>query len=205
MTRNAIRIARLMKVSPHCHWCGILVIYYKPEFKERVPHNFATIDHLHSRFQMEKRLEAWRESMKKRDGSHYVLACWACNQRRSSEEVALRLEVSKHMAEDFSNLEDYAKGGSSQFVKFDEANTPIEGMYLGYELEDDSFNPGEKKVVYNIEINQEKKSLSSGSKRLARAVLGAKPEVGHFIKITKIPGATQYDTTFDVQTSDLPF
>lgn len=102
-------------------------------------------------------------------------------------------------------LEEFASGSAMGFIKFDEANEPIEGIYLGYAMEDDNFNPGLKKVVYNIEINQEKKSLSSGSKRLARALLDAKPVVGNFIKVTRILGATQYDTTYTVETSDLPF
>lgn len=105
----------------------------------------------------------------------------------------------------FDELAEYAKGGIGQYIKFDESNVPIEGIYLGYELEDDNFTPGEKKIVYNIEVSQEKKSLSSGSKRLARAVLAAKPELGNFIRITRVPGATQYDTTFEVVTSDIPF
>ena len=109
------------------------------------------------------------------------------------------------MAENYNELEEFARGGVGQYIKFDESNTPIEGIYLGYELEDDNFNPGEKKVVYNIEIGQEKKSLSSASKRLARAVLSAKPEIGNFIRITKIPGETVYDTLYQAETSDIPF
>src|SRR5437762_2332527 len=90
MTRNARRIIRLMEADPHCHWCGVEVIYYTPAWNERVPLNFATIDHFFSRFTMQKRLEAWRESMKRRDGSHYTLACWECNQKRAVDEAKER-------------------------------------------------------------------------------------------------------------------
>lgn len=112
----------------------------------------------------------------------------------------------ENMAEEnFDQLVEFAKGGGGQFIKFDDSMTSIEGLYLGYNLEDDSFNPGEKKAVYHFEINQDKKSLSSSSKRLARAIVAARPTPGCFIKVTRIPGSSQYDTKFEVQVSDTPF
>jgi len=86
MTRNARRIKKLMKRDPHCHWCGVEVIYYLVAIHEVAPPNFATIDHLISRFNMEERLRLLRESKKRKDGSHYVLACRKCNEARAAKE-----------------------------------------------------------------------------------------------------------------------
>jgi hypothetical protein len=105
--------------------------------------------------------------------------------------------------QDYSELEDFAKSGTAGYIKFDESGEPIEGVYLGFELEDDNFNPGEKRPVYNIEIDHDKKALGSSSKRLARAMLAARPKVGDFIRITRTGDG--YDTNYAVETSDIPF
>lgn len=104
----------------------------------------------------------------------------------------------------FADLEEFAKDKGSQYVKFgDTEDNVIEGMYLGYELEDDTFNPGQKRVVYLLEVDQMKKSLSSSSKRLAQAMLAAKPDAGNFIRITKT--GEEYTTDYTVEVSELPF
>lgn len=103
----------------------------------------------------------------------------------------------------FSNLETFARSGTGQYIKFDETGEPIEGIYLGYEMEDDHFNPGQKRIVYELEINNEKKALASGAKRLARAMLAAKPEVGNFIRITRL--GEGFETNYTVETSEIPF
>lgn len=100
-------------------------------------------------------------------------------------------------------LQDFAAGGfNSQYLKV-EAGVPIEGIYLGYTMEDDRFNPGKKRVVYEIEVNQQKKFLGSGSKRLAQAMLAADPTVGEFVRITR-KGAG-FETDYLVETQDIPF
>lgn len=98
-------------------------------------------------------------------------------------------------------------GNTGVFINFGQGdeNHPIEGIYVGCNIEDDPFNPGRQRMVYEIEIADETKSLVSGSKRLAQQMLDVNPEPGVFIKITRILGATQYDTTFKVETSPTPF
>lgn len=84
MTQNRKRVIRLMEKDPHCHWCGIEVVYwYVQEWgnngEGRMPANFATLDHIYDRFEIEKRFEAW----KNKDESRHVLACNGCNQKRN--------------------------------------------------------------------------------------------------------------------------
>lgn len=105
---------------------------------------------------------------------------------------------------EFDALSGFATGGG-QYIKFDDSNEPIEGLYVGYFIEDDPFNPGRQRVNYQIEIDQQERILASGSKRLAKEIAEKQPTPGSFIKITRVPGETQYDTTFTVETSDIPF
>ena len=100
-------------------------------------------------------------------------------------------------------LKDFAAGGASQYIKFDEYENVVEGIYIGYSIEDDNFNPGQQKVVYELEMANERKIISSGSKRLARAVLKSEPKEGQFIRITRT--GEGFDTNYEVTTSDIPF
>lgn len=107
-------------------------------------------------------------------------------------------------ANPLANLEEFAKGKSTTFIKFDDFDgEPIEAIYLGYAVEDDNFNPGEKKIVYELEINNERKALGSSSKRLARAMLAANVEAGNFVRITRM--GEGFETNYTVETSDIPF
>lgn len=106
-------------------------------------------------------------------------------------------------AASFEELEKFSQGGGSQYIRFSAETPTFEGVYLGYEFEDDTFNPGEKKVVYHIEIDRERKMLSTGSKRLARAIIAAKPVVGEFIRVTRV--GESFETDYKVETSELPF
>ena len=101
-----------------------------------------------------------------------------------------------------NDLQGFASGGDSQYIKM-ETGIPVEGLYLGYTMEDDKFNPGDKRIVYQLEIGQLKKFLGSGSKRLARAILAANPAVGEFIRITRV--GVGFDTNYKVETQDIPF
>lgn len=104
--------------------------------------------------------------------------------------------------QDFKQLQDFL--GDADFVSFDESNEPITGVYIGFEFVEDNFNPGKQKVNYLLEIENEQKALSSASKRLARAFIGAKPAIGNFIKITRT--GEGFDTQYKVEVSeDIPF
>lgn len=83
MRKTRQRREALMAADPHCHWCGTPVIYYTLSPREKVPSNFATIDHLNSR----------ASGPRPADGET-VLACNSCNQRRGYlEEQAQGIEV----------------------------------------------------------------------------------------------------------------
>ncbi len=89
---NRYRLMRdyLLELCPYCYWCGCKVVYFKrPEVplgtkEERLPDNFAIIDHLKSRY-----------FRKKGEECEKVLACNACNNRRSHEEQYLNEDYKK--------------------------------------------------------------------------------------------------------------
>ena len=76
---NARKRERMMAEDPHCYWCGIEVIYYELKPHEKMPFNFATIDHLYDKFDFDQRLAA----AKNHDETRHVLACNACNKKRN--------------------------------------------------------------------------------------------------------------------------
>jgi len=66
--------------NPHCHWCGKQTqVTNCPNGK--IPPDAATIDHLYSKY------DPRRWVRRKHGERHKVLACYACNQRRSIEET----------------------------------------------------------------------------------------------------------------------
>ena len=66
---------QLFEQDPHCHWCGCLTIWLDQD-GGAYPDNFATLDHLYTRYEMEKRVEL---------GNPFVLACNKCNHDRGAE------------------------------------------------------------------------------------------------------------------------
>lgn len=76
------RRAKMMGTDPHCHWCGVNVVYYQLRPGETTPDNFATIDHLYSRY------SSIRQTISDGKTKTLVLACNECNQKRSDEETA---------------------------------------------------------------------------------------------------------------------
>lgn len=80
MSNRAFKL-HLWEKNPHCHWCGELTeLTNCPDGK--IPNNAATIDHLYSRYDVRRWVKRKPGEVKK------VLACYACNQRRSIEETA---------------------------------------------------------------------------------------------------------------------
>lgn len=75
------RRATLMKSNPHCKWCGVKVIYFKLPKHQKMPANFATIDHIQSR------MNGPRPNVYGKQRT-LVLACHKYNQKRCDEEVA---------------------------------------------------------------------------------------------------------------------
>lgn len=92
--------------------------------------------------------------------------------------------------------------GNSQFLQFDEEGR-IEGSYLGCQLEDDNFNPGQQRVSYMFDMDGEQKGFGSSSKRLAKAFLKANPKVGETVRITRT--GEGFDTQYEVEVNPLPF
>jgi len=76
---NKRRKENLFREDPHCYWCGIEVINYPLADGERMPDNFATLDHL------DTRLSGNRGVIKNQ--TRTVLACSKCNFDRGVEEV----------------------------------------------------------------------------------------------------------------------
>lgn len=72
----------LFKKWPYCHWCARKLIITK-QAGGRLPENFATIDHLRSRLDPNRRARLARPQEERT-----VLACPACNNQRSKEENA---------------------------------------------------------------------------------------------------------------------
>lgn len=74
----------MWRADPHCHWCGKLTRLPAPRVKgvkHRQEHDWATLDHLVSRLEPSKR------QAHKTGERRWVLACFACNVRRSHEEM----------------------------------------------------------------------------------------------------------------------
>ena len=77
-TSKAERRHQLLARDPHCANCGVEVVYYKPRPHERLPDNFATLEHVNSR----------NQSVPRPLRGRLVLWCRRCNQERSEAEVA---------------------------------------------------------------------------------------------------------------------
>lgn len=66
----------LMKLHPYCTWCGCKLIYFSLKPHQKMPDNFATLDHFYSRISG------------KRYDPHFkqitmVLSCHKCNDERA--------------------------------------------------------------------------------------------------------------------------
>lgn len=70
----------LMAADPHCFYCRTEVVYYPLERHERMPDNFATIDHVNTRL-------AYPEGRPLNGDT--VLACHRCNSDRNKVELRL--------------------------------------------------------------------------------------------------------------------
>lgn len=81
-SQQARRRLNLWRKDPCCFWCEVVTVLPPPEFQGRKPtDDEATLDHVLSRYVREpgEQFPA---------GSNTVLACRACNLRRSAEEEA---------------------------------------------------------------------------------------------------------------------
>jgi hypothetical protein len=82
--RKHKKIGKLMKIDPHCYYCGIGLIWYKTTGNEKLPHNFATIEHLYDKYEPEKRREFHKKCQ-----SQTVISCFRCNQKRGEERTKM--------------------------------------------------------------------------------------------------------------------
>lgn len=88
--------------------------------------------------------------------------------------------------------------GPSQFLKFTPENDfTIEGIFRGLKVEDDQFNPGQKRLVIDIEVDGEIRKLGTGSKRLAKKLLSAKVTPGTHFKILRF--GEGFETNYEVR------
>ena len=73
---------KLWQADPRCHWCKrITRLLNIPEIQGPAPPDLATIDHLRSRYSLERFVKP------KIGESTKVLACYECNARRGIEET----------------------------------------------------------------------------------------------------------------------
>lgn len=77
------------------------------------------------------------------------------------------------------NLKQWARDNNPN-LKFEDGDV-IEGIYKGYTVVPDNFNPGKEKVRYEIEIEGKVKYWSSGSGAIAMQFDSAK--VGQMVSI----------------------
>ena len=75
---------KLWQNDPRCHWCHRKTkLLNIPEIKGPADPLLATLDHLHSRYFLDR-------FVKPKDGQPTkVLACYSCNSRRAREETSL--------------------------------------------------------------------------------------------------------------------
>lgn len=69
---------RLFRADPHCFWCGVETVL---ETSAQGQSDFATVDHLYSRWHPERKTRHVRG-----DGVLHVLACSSCNGERAGAE-----------------------------------------------------------------------------------------------------------------------
>lgn len=72
-TRQAKRRYRLWLENPNCFWCGIPTVWLK-ECPKPAQDNFATLDHLVSRFDERRKEQGFKNKT--------VLSCYKCNHDR---------------------------------------------------------------------------------------------------------------------------
>jgi hypothetical protein len=78
------RRANLMAQDPHCGNCGIEVIWYRPGPGEVLPDNFATIEHVNSRWHPVR--DPITGQMGRPRGGKRVLWCRGCNRDGNKRE-----------------------------------------------------------------------------------------------------------------------
>ena len=95
-------------------------------------------------------------------------------------------------------MDDLQKFLTGDYLSF-KVTPIIRGAYKQSYVEDDPFakKPGEKRVVYILEVNGEDKKLTSKSKRLASAIFGLKLNAGELIEIERI--GVSFDTEYRVE------
>lgn len=76
------RRERLLEKDPHCHWCNIEVIFFSLKKHQVTPDNYATIDHLNTRYYKRR-----RQQFSSGQVQTCVLACNKCNWERNEEET----------------------------------------------------------------------------------------------------------------------
>jgi hypothetical protein len=82
------RRRNLFNDCPLCHWCGRLT-----RLQGKVNGNFATIDHLYSKFHPYRNTSEYIKNHN--NETQTVLACWDCNQGRAVSEEKLIPKVKR--------------------------------------------------------------------------------------------------------------
>ena len=85
MSRQKVKDRRqiLLNEHPFCCYCGVKVVYFKIKRFQRTPDNFATVEHLRSKYQES------RKEPNLGNEQRIVLACNKCNNEKGSTETSL--------------------------------------------------------------------------------------------------------------------
>ena len=103
----ANRRFNLMKQHPFCHWCSRELIYFKTEGGQKLPENFATIDHIYSRLMHPE----GRPVRGKR-----ILSCPKCNEDRGRrEELTLGVEELRRRSRHNNRIVEPLEEGAAAF------------------------------------------------------------------------------------------
>lgn len=82
--RLAQQRRRFWLSDPRCHWCKRRTrLVNLGQHPKSIPHDAATIDHLHSRLDPDRGNGSGR----------HVLACWKCNNDRGAQEQRERIDI----------------------------------------------------------------------------------------------------------------
>jgi len=108
------RLRNLLKQGDRCLWCNCKVVYFVPKRHEKLPDNFATIDHLNDKIGGKSRNVGLPS---KKIGKRHiwcvttVLACKKCNEDRANKVVrSLPKEVLRKLSGDVEkNWAEYEK------------------------------------------------------------------------------------------------
>ncbi|MEW6610813.1 MAG: hypothetical protein AB1352_04305 [Patescibacteria group bacterium] len=121
MSTDSVRRRRrnLMREDPYCHWCRRALRFY-PDYPaqpgKRMPDDFPTIDHLHSRLRGRRPAVTGQCTL--------VLSCPACNNRRNVEEARKHIWITRWKSASFPRSLNWLNHALRQWRNMRRFNSP---------------------------------------------------------------------------------